>query len=149
MILHFKGHPVHTILAHFPSALFPTGMIFDFAGLYFNEPSLFTAAFYCQSAGLITGVFVLLSGLTDVYGLYQRNDQVAMKIALLHGGINSLVMMTYFVILYLRMKDYPHFSGVPVWFLVSESTAVLLLIVGNFYGGETYQKVIKNYLKGG
>ena len=46
------GHPSHPMFVHFPTALFPTSLLFDALSWAIDQPELVTAAFYNIAVGL-------------------------------------------------------------------------------------------------
>jgi len=59
------GHPSHPMFVHFPSALFPTAVLFDLISLFEPSLALTRAALYNVSVGLLVGVLAALTGLVD------------------------------------------------------------------------------------
>ena len=50
------GHPSHPMFVHFPTALFPTSLLFDLLSWGIAEPALVKAAFYNVAVALVVGV---------------------------------------------------------------------------------------------
>ncbi len=59
------GHPSHPIFVHFPTALFPTSLLFDLLSWGIAEPALVKAAFYNIAVALVVGVLAILTGFVD------------------------------------------------------------------------------------
>lgn len=114
MKLHYKGHAIHVILAHFPSALFPAGLIFELAYLIFSADGLMLTAFYCESLGIIVGAGVILAGTIDLYGLYQRNERRLIKSVLIHGALNTTATIVFLLINAERLETFPSIPP-PSW----------------------------------
>jgi uncharacterized membrane protein len=63
------GHLSHPMLVHFPTALFPTSLLFDLPSWGITEPALVKAAFYNIAVGLLVSLLAILTGFVDY--LYQ------------------------------------------------------------------------------
>lgn len=129
------------MLAHFPSALFPTSFLFDVIGWMYHEPVLFRSSFYCQLTGIVIGAFTITIGLVDLYGIFKSGQDKSVNTTMLHGGLNAGVFIMYFGILVYRLK---HPIQMELWLLVIEGFALVFLMIGNFFGGEVYQQVVKD-----
>ena len=63
------GHPSHPMFVHFPTALFPTSLLFDILSWGLSEPELVKAAFYNIAAGLAVAVLAVVTGFVDYFGM--------------------------------------------------------------------------------
>lgn len=143
MKLHYKGHAIHVILAHFPSALFPAGLIFELAYLIFSADGLMLTAFYCESLGVIVGAGVILAGTIDLYGLYQRNERRLIKSVLIHGALNTTATIVFLLINAERLETFPSIPP-PSWgVLAAEGAGVATLATANFLGANVHHALIK------
>ena len=143
MKLHYKGHALHVILAHFPSALLPAGLIFELAHLLFRADGLMQTAFYCESLGVIAGAATILAGAIDLYGLYERNEQRLINTALLHGTLNITATIIFLLINIERLETFPAIPP-PSWGIIAAEVAgVATLAAANFLGANVHHAVIK------
>jgi uncharacterized membrane protein len=63
------GHPSHPMFVHFPTALFPTSLLFDLLSWGFTEPTLVKAAFYNIALGLFGALLAMVTGFVDYRGM--------------------------------------------------------------------------------
>jgi uncharacterized membrane protein len=128
------GHPIHSMLVHFPSALFPMSLIFDVLALFLHDASLASAAFYMLAAGSAGGFASIIFGAMDYYRL--PASHVAWSKASLHGLLNIIWICLFTVVLGMRMKQYPFFQIASPAELIISTISVLGLIFSNFLGGD-------------
>ena len=128
------GHPVHLILVHFPSALFPVDWLLCVMGMVTGTTSFYPAAFYVLAVGVVSGWFTILAGVADAVRL-QANERLFKK-AIVHGAINATIVMIYSVLVFRQMKLY-HGLTAPSWYLLAfKFTLILALAFGNYLGAE-------------
>src|SRR6476620_11479925 len=97
------GHPIHIMLIHFPSALFPMDLACSAIFLYTKDASFTTASFYSMAGGVMLGWLAVIFGVFDLLNVF-KNKPAAMKKALWHGGINSTVVLAYTILAFLQYK---------------------------------------------
>src|SRR5688572_11723799 len=85
------GHPIHMMLVHFPAALLPMDFLCSAAYLMYPESGLVAAGFYAMMAGTVLGWLAVVSGTFDLLTVMKENEN-ALKSALIHGGINGSVL---------------------------------------------------------
>jgi len=133
------GHPVHVMLIHFPSALFPMELV-CYGVLYFTGEKSFATASYCAMAGGVAlGWLAVITGALDLVKIPPYKPAVIKK-ALVHGTINSSVLITYTVFVYLVSKQYPDLRDASLGLLIVKAILVSTMIVGNWFGGELILK---------
>ncbi|RYY66900.1 MAG: DUF2231 domain-containing protein [Chitinophagaceae bacterium] len=140
------GHPIHPLLVHFPTALFPVDFVLLLFYRHSGTASYYTASWYCLCAGVAGGAAALLTGLIDGVGVFRRQKE-ALPALLYHASLNAFVLLSYGV---LAAKAAPHF---PEPFR-ADNTGILIrvillaaLIFGNYFGGRlvyTYRVGIQN-----
>jgi len=133
------GHPVHVMLIHFPSALFPMDLVCYFLYYYYGNASFAEASFYAMSGGVILGWTAAMFGALDLTGISAKNE-VVMKKALIHGGINATVVIVYTVLAYTAYKKYPEMAQASLPMLFIKLFLVSFMIVGNYLGGSLILK---------
>jgi uncharacterized membrane protein len=135
----FAGHPIHTMIIHFPTALLPMDLVLSLLGSYYHQPSFTSAGLYCLFGGVASGILALLSGIIDLLTLPEEKKN-AFSAGMTHGLINGSILLIYILIAYKALKSYP---------LINESTPVMLwmkgilvaaLFVGNYLGGQLIYK---------
>lgn len=133
------GHPIHLMLIHFPSALFPMECI-CYGLLYFTGKSSFgDASFYAMLGGVSMGWLAVLFGILDLSKLSSEKAEIVGR-GLVHGSINGAVLIVYTVIAYSLFKKYPDLPHASGLLLVAKVILVLLLFVGNYIGGNLVLK---------
>jgi Predicted membrane protein (DUF2231). len=133
------GHPIHTMIIHFPTALLPMELVLSFLFFKTANTSFGSAAFYCAVGGVAIGVVSMLTGLIDLLG-FKKEQKEALGVGLIHGFINGTVIIVYAVIAYKEWKVYPEIPLPTPTMLIVKALAVLTLLVGNYYGGSLIYK---------
>src|SRR5690349_8452568 len=105
MVTLFK-HPIHVMLIHFPSALLPMDLV-CYAIYYFTGDASFAfASFYALAGAVVTGWLSVVFGAMDIISIPPEKRTVMQK-ALLHGGINAIIIIVYTVLTYSVYKSFP------------------------------------------
>jgi len=133
------GHPVHVMLIHFPSALFPMDLACSFLAVYTGNSSFNDSAFYAASIGVMAGWLALITGAIDLLGVAKHKPRSLNK-ALLHGTINSTVLIGYTLLVFLSYKHYPELGNDSALTVSIKTTLILLLFLGNYFGGSLILK---------
>jgi uncharacterized membrane protein/nitrite reductase/ring-hydroxylating ferredoxin subunit len=129
----FMGHPLHSLLAHFPVGLFFLSLVLDLASFAWPDAILVQAAFYSIVIGLIMAVLAALPGIVDYTEI--RRDHPARKIATTHMLLNFLAVALYAVNAGVRsgVLDNPRAPVVP---FVLSLAGVGLLSISAYLGGK-------------
>src|SRR6185437_2066424 len=133
------GHPIHIMLIHFPSALFPMDLVCYFLYYYYGNTAFAQASFFAMAGGVILGWTAVMFGALDLTGISAKNE-VVMKKALIHGGINATVVIVYTVLAYSVSKKYPESADASLPLLIVKFLTVNFMIVGNYIGGSLILK---------
>ncbi len=133
------GHPVHIMLIHFPSALFPMDLVCAFMAYYTGASSWQYGSLYAMAGGVLLGWLAAFSGMADL-GAVAKNKPPSVKKALIHGGINTAVIICYTLFTIIAFKKYPLPVKTDGLQLVLKSIFVVLMTVGNFMGGDLVLK---------
>lgn len=128
------NHPVHLMLVHFPTALFPAGFLFDIAGIILTEPQLFAASFYTIVLGVAAGLAAGLFGFLDYIKLADRPK--VFRIAGWHAIIQLSVLVVFGIILGLKFRTYPDFLQPDIFQLSAMGLILGVMLFGNYLGGE-------------
>lgn len=131
------GHPLHLVFVHFPAALFPMDFICSLLFRYSGVPSFADASFYALCGGVTAGWIAVIFGTFDLLGVMEKHRE-AMKKALLHGGINTAVILVYSLLAYAQYKQVPWADGMGI--LVLKGLALAGMVIGNFMGGNLILK---------
>ena len=127
------GHPSHPMFIHFPTALFPTAVLFDVLSWLLTEPELVRAAFYNVAVGLAGAAFAIVTGLVDYLGMVPRSRKH--QVTTWHLLLNVPVVLLFALSLGLRAPQLDA-ARTPVYILVISALALPALVVGNYLGGE-------------
>jgi len=128
---HFKGHPIHPALVHFPLAFLIGAFGFDLAGRAGNTPALWTTGAYLAVAGIVTALLAAIPGFLD-YFLTVPPDSSGKRRATQHMVVNLTAVLLFAVAWVLR-DGVASLPGTPV--LLAEGLGAGLLLVGGYLGG--------------
>ena len=135
----FLGHPIHIMLVHFPAALLPMDLVCYFLFFYTGNTSFAEASYYAMAGGAILGWLAVIFGAFDLLKIPQENPQI-MKTALMHGGINIVIITAYSVLAFMAYKRYPNLPEATVVILIVKALLNLSMIAGNWFGGNLILK---------
>lgn len=133
------GHPVHIMLIHFPSALFPMDLLGSWLGCRLGDPAFTNAAFFAGAAGVMIGWAAGLFGALDLLRV-SREQPASVKKGLLHAGTSITVLAGFTLLVYRSWKAYPALEADTTVLLIIKAILVALLITGNFIGGSLILK---------
>ena len=139
MTMKIFGHPVHVMLIHFPSALLPMDFICSLLGYYTSGPSFVMAAFYALIGGVGMGWLAIITGVFDLAKLAEEKNK-AVKKALVHAGVNLVVLTGFSLLAYMAWQQYPHLETDTPGELIIKGILIAVMIVGNFIGGSLVLK---------
>jgi uncharacterized membrane protein len=127
------GHPSHPLFVHFPTALFPTSLAFDVVSWGLDEPALVRAAFYNIAAGIAVAALAFLTGFADYFGMIPGSRKH--RVATWHWLLNVPMVLIFALGLGLRAPALDN-SQTPIPLMSLSCVGVLLLMAGNYFGGE-------------
>ena len=127
------GHPSHPMFAHFPTALFPTSLLFDVLSWSVAEPELVKAAFYNIAVGLAMAVVAVLTGFVDCFGMVSGSPKH--RVSTWHMLANLPLVLIFAVSLGLRALELDA-TRTPLYILILTLCGLPFLVVGNYLGGE-------------
>jgi uncharacterized membrane protein len=133
------GHPLHIMLIHFPSALFPVHVLFAIIGKYTFSVELIKAGFIVNIIGCLLGWLALFFGLIDLLGVFKNRQELMQKV-LIHGGINSIVLIGFTVFALIQIKSLPDFTEDSGLIILLKSALIIFLLIGNYLGGNLVLK---------
>lgn len=131
----FFGHPLHMLLIHFPTALLPMDTLLSFFTYYTKDGSFLIAAFYCLEAGVLFGGLALLTGFIDML-LIPKEKKLAVATAMIHGFINTMVLMFLAIFAYKSWQVYPRMIEPERSTLLIKTGLIIALFSGNYFGGK-------------
>lgn len=133
------GHPLHIMLIHFPSALLPMDLVCSLLGYYTHNSSFTDASFFAMAGAVVFGGLAIITGTFDLIGLVD-NKPMALKKALVHGGINATVIIAYSILAFRAWKEFPLLTQDGVGVLIFKACLITFMIVGNYLGGSLILK---------
>ena len=130
----FLGHPIHVMLIHFPSALFPMDLVCSLIGYYSGDTSFATASFYAMCGGVLLGFLAIVTGTIDLIAVLNKRKE-AVKRTLLHGLINTTVVCAYSVFAFIAFNKYPEIVPDSLATIIMKGVLVAFMLAGNYFGG--------------
>jgi uncharacterized membrane protein len=127
------GHPSHPMFVHFPTALFPTSLLFDLLSWTITEPELVKAAFYTMAVGLAGALLAVLTGFVDYLGMVPGSRKH--RVTTWHMLANLCLVVIFAVSLSLRPMQLDA-ARTPLYILALSLVGMPLLLVGNYFGAE-------------
>src|SRR5882672_2161075 len=128
------GHPLHVMLIHFPAALFPMDFVCSLFGYFYKDFSFTQASFYAMMGGAVLGCVVVITGTFDLLSVVNEKSSIVKK-ALVHGGINSTVVIAYIVLAFIAFKKSPDLEADKISGIALKGGLITLMILGNYLGG--------------
>jgi uncharacterized membrane protein len=120
-----------------PLGLFVSAVVFDLVDVAGGSPVFGEVAFWNIAGGLIGAVLAALTGLVDWTGIPAGTR--AKRIGLMHGGINLVVTLLFFVAWLVRLDAPQHAAGGGLF--VVELVALGLGGVSGWLGGELVDRL--------
>ncbi|MEQ8425364.1 MAG: DUF2231 domain-containing protein [Cyclobacteriaceae bacterium] len=133
------GHPVHLMLVHFPAAIFPLEAMLYAAYCYTDNVQFANSSFFVLMVGVPLGWLAAICGGADVMKINPERTKT-LKRAVLHGSINTFVLICFTVVVYKQYLAYPILSQGSLSVLGLKVFLVLVMIGGNFIGGSLVLK---------
>ena len=95
-----KMHPIHVILVHFPSALYPFAFILETMGLCLQNNIYTQSAYFDLVGAYLFSCFAIVFGAIDFYKINQQHS--GWKTASYHAALNIIWFIGFTVLLKLR-----------------------------------------------
>ena len=128
------GHPIHMMLVHFPAALFPISAAFSIISYLLNDKIISLLNFYIICTGTGLGWLALIFGVIDLIKIQEM--KAPFKVALIHGGLNTLWLSVFSVIVGIQFKFYPQIPVPSLIVVLLEIVVASTMIYSNYLGGE-------------
>ena len=128
------NHPLHPILVHVPTAVWPAALLFDIlANVGIGGNAMVRTSFYAIVFGIVAALAAVPAGLADWLDI--KPDKPAYKIGLYHMGINVVVALLWVINAALRLGTFGEATSVGALPLVLSVAGTLLLFVSGYLGG--------------
>jgi uncharacterized membrane protein len=127
------GHPSHPMMVHFPTALFPTSLLFDLLSWGIAQPALVQAALLNIAVGLLASILAVVTGLVDYLGMVPGSRKH--RVTTWHLLLNVPMIAIFALSLALRFLEMD-VARTPLYLIGLSLVGLILLIVGNYFGSE-------------
>jgi uncharacterized membrane protein len=129
-----KGRPLHPLLVHYPSALYPTSLLFDgLSHLAADGTPFVKGAFALIVTGLLVSVVAAAAGFADFLPI--EGGGRTWRLAVLHMTLQLVTAGLFLANAILRSRDLDVTSA-PVGPVILSVCGVLILWTGNLLGVE-------------
>lgn len=136
--MRFLGHPLHTLIIHFPMGLLPTSLLWDLFALWTGHTIWWELGFWSIAVGLAFSVIAAVPGFIDFIRIPEKHP--AEKAALFHMSFILIAIGFFIGSLVLRIHGYSP-VGIRIYGAIGCSLLGLIcLIIGGWYGGELVYK---------
>lgn len=99
------GVPIHPVLVHFPVAGWTAATFLAVLALINDNSALPAAAYWCNVAGIVTGMAAMAAGFLELSGLPGNGD--VRDAAARHLMLAISAWTVYLVMLFLQLKAFP------------------------------------------
>jgi uncharacterized membrane protein len=129
-----RGRPLHPGLVHFPMALYPTSLVFDWLSYLAEDGSSYVkGAFALIVAGLLVSVLAAATGVVDFLAI--PSGSPAWRLAFTHLTVMLVTSGLFLASAILRARDLD-VTSTPFGLVVLSVFGVALLFVGGLLGGD-------------
>lgn len=126
---HLSGHPLHPMLIPFPLAFFIGTFVFDVLFVITLNQAFHAVGYYLGIAGCIMALVAAVPGAIDYFATVPPKSS-AKKRAAIHGLLNTLILILYFVAWLLKTG-----SDSPDWLILClEAIGFVLLFFTGWMG---------------
>ena len=127
-------HPLHPVIVHIPTALWPSALVFDFLSIFgVGGNALVRTSVYAILVGLLATLLAIPTGLADWWDI--KRDRPAWRLGLYHMILNLIVSLLWAVNVALRLGAGMDLSRVPVFPFTLSISGTLLLSLSGYLGG--------------
>jgi uncharacterized membrane protein len=128
------GHPLHALLVHVPTALWPAALVFDLLALAgIGGEAMVRTAFYAILFGLVMALLAVPAGLADWSDI--KPEKPARKLGLYHMGLNLLIWTLWALNLAWRWQLPDTAQAPPLGAVFLSLVANALLLISGYLGG--------------
>jgi uncharacterized membrane protein len=127
-------HPLHPLLVHIPTALWPAALVFDILSMLgVGGNAMVQTSFYSILFGLVVVLLAAPAGLADWLDI--RPGKPAKNMGLIHAGINVTVTVVQIANLALRWGTFSAATAVDTLPMILSLVSTLALLVSGYIGG--------------
>jgi uncharacterized membrane protein len=129
-----RGRPLHPRLVHFPMALYPTSLVFDWLSYLADDGTPYVkGAFALIVAGLLLSIPAAATGVADFLEI--ESGSPAWRLAFTHLTVMLVTSGLFLASAILRSQDLD-VTSTPFGLVVLGVFGVALLVVGGVLGGD-------------
>jgi uncharacterized membrane protein/nitrite reductase/ring-hydroxylating ferredoxin subunit len=128
---HFRGHPIHPALIPFPFAFLTGALLFDIAGVAFQQQALWSTGSHLAFAGVVAALLAAVPGAVDYFRAVPPNS-TGKKRATKHALAN-LSATALFAVAWVLRRGASSEPQLPM--LLLEAAGAALLTMGGWMGG--------------
>lgn len=135
------------MLVHFPVALLPMDLICSLLALNTGDQTFIFAGFYALAGAVFFGWLSVITGTIDLITWKSndpKEDQRVLAKGVLHGGLQTMVIMVYTILAILQWQDYPYLESPATGVVVVKGLLVAGMLAANYLGGELVLKHLIN-----
>ena len=114
-------------------------LICSLLGYYSGGSSFTDAAFFALAGGVLLGGLAIIAGVFDL-AIVAEQQPLSVKKALIHGGINTAVVIVYSILAFRAYQQFPNLvqDGTPI--LILKGCLITFMMAGNYIGGSLILK---------
>jgi len=132
------GHPIHMMLVHFPAALIPISAAVSAVSYFRNDHILALFNFYLVCIGAASGWLAIIFGIIELIKIQDIKEPF--KIALMHGGLNTLWVSVLSIIAGVQFKYFPGIHIPSSALVLTQAAVAVFMIYSNYLGGQLVLK---------
>lgn len=114
-------------------------LVCSLLGASTGNPSFAGAAFFAMAGGVLLGTLAIVTGVFDLATVAEQKP-LAVRKALIHGAVNSSVVISYSVLAFRGYQQYPNLVQDTMAVLIIKACLLTFMIAGNFLGGSLILK---------
>lgn len=129
------GHPFHPMLVTVPIGAWVSGLVFDVASRFVDDPGfLAKGSVWLIGIGILGALAAATVGFLDLFAI--PSGTRAYRTALIHMSLNLLVTAAYVANFLWRQETYGEPGAVPVGPLVLSAVSLAILAGSGYLGGK-------------
>ncbi|SHF28718.1 Uncharacterized membrane protein [Seinonella peptonophila] len=128
------GHPIHSMVIHFPFGLWSISFIWDFLGILNEDLVWWKLSFWSIAAGLVFALLSFITGVIDFSNIPRNHP--AEKVAIHHMIFVVIATLLFTCSFFLRIGHIAPSAIRLIGVVTCSLLGLILLMFGSWYGGE-------------